>query len=117
MIEPKAIRLTSQETIMFNILSEMKIKPEICVQYKVEPLPFVADFAIPDLKIDIEVDGVVYWQTEQPTVERNMARDVNLEKEGWIVLRFDSNDLLDPEKVKAELIQHILNRETSTVAK
>ena len=53
---------------------------------------YILDFAIPDLKIDIEVDGS-FWHKEGNDYDRK--RNWFLRNRGWIVLRFRDKEIKD----------------------
>ncbi len=53
----------------------------------------VMDFAFVDLKIGIEVDGV-YHVTRPERQEKDLIRDEELEREGWILLRFFNEEIV-----------------------
>jgi very-short-patch-repair endonuclease len=54
--------------------------------------PYVADFCVPDLRLDIEVDGA-YWHNQPETKAHDNIRDKELSQAGWTVLRFGEADL------------------------
>lgn len=51
--------------------------------------PYIVDFASPDARVIIEVDGV-----QHAASGRDGERDAFLASEGWKVLRFWNNDVL-----------------------
>lgn len=53
----------------------------------------VMDFAFVDLKIGIEVDGV-YHVTRPERREKDLIRDEELERDGWILLRFFNEEIV-----------------------
>jgi len=57
----------------------------ICYEAQFPIGPYFADFAIPSLKIVLEIDGD-YWHTDK---EREATRDFFLKKEGWDVFHID----------------------------
>src|SRR3970282_1227301 len=65
---------------------------------------YVADAAIPDLGLDIEVDG--FWHVKSEDVRRSdRIRDATLEANGWRVLRIWSQDLFRHEEAVRDLIE------------
>lgn len=61
------------------------------------------DFANPQLKIAIEVDGRAF-HSDRHSFERDRARQNMLVIEGWVVLRFTWERIVnDPEGVLAEV--------------
>src|SRR5207249_11271999 len=75
---------------LYGILESMGIRFER--EYRIQPDQrlrgskkfYVADAAIPDLQIDLEVDG--YWHEKSEVVRRqDRIRDATLEANGWPV--------------------------------
>jgi very-short-patch-repair endonuclease len=95
--EPQQIQLTSIERILFSRLfsdPSVQIPFKKFAQFKVANAygqPFVLDFAIPELKIDIEADGDLHRLPENK--ERDLKRDQRLARKGWTVLRFTEHEI------------------------
>ena len=61
-------------------------------QYDVEPLPYRLDFAVPMLKIGIELDGYTYHSSREVfTSDRQRQRE--LETAGWRVAHFSGEEI------------------------
>lgn len=58
------------------------------------------DFAWPELRIAIEYDG---YEAHEGRRERDAARDADLRRRGWIVIRATIDDLHDPSGLLAEI--------------
>jgi SPP1 gp7 family putative phage head morphogenesis protein len=69
---------------------------------------YFADFAIPDLMIVIEVDGI-FWHKD--TKDKDLRRQKILEKMGWQVVRYDDNQLSNMLSVQEELNRLFANHE------
>lgn len=54
--------------------------------------PYRADFAIPDLRIVIEIDGIEFHASDRQ-VSRDMKRDDYIRQQGWQVLRFTGSEV------------------------
>ena len=50
---------------------------------------FIADFACPELKIVIEIDGGDHWMRK----EKDRKRDEIMQNEGFIILRFNNRHI------------------------
>ncbi|MBO6539051.1 MAG: endonuclease domain-containing protein [Rhizobiaceae bacterium] len=53
---------------------------------------YIADFACPERKIIVEVDGSLHAEEKQSAVDA--VRSAELEKDGWTVLRFWNDEIL-----------------------
>lgn len=55
---------------------------------------YVLDFAIEtdNIKLDIEVDGT-HWHQKPERIKRDKNRDKDLQKAGWVVLRFSDTEI------------------------
>ena len=93
---------TDIEQLMFNSLKENNINfvSEFPIRCK---YGYIVDFAIPEIKLIIEVDGEV-WHDK----EHDRKRDGYLKQNDWKVLRFkgkkvenDINDCIN--KIKSEI--------------
>jgi len=70
--------------------------------------PYIADFACIELRLVIELDG------GQHGGARDAARDAAMACEGWQVLRFWNNEVMDnPDGVVARIIEAIAMRRAS----
>ena len=58
------------------------------------------DFAWEELRVAVEYDGYV---AHVDRAGRDFARQTDLERRGWIVLRADSADLREPARLHAEI--------------
>lgn len=58
------------------------------------------DFAWPELKIALEYDG---YEAHEHKLTEDAARDVDLRKRGWLVVRACAADMRDPTRLFAEL--------------
>lgn len=54
--------------------------------------PLLIDIAFPDIKIAVECDGTAFHGSPEQK-QRDAARDKKLNNIGWIVLRFDENEI------------------------
>jgi very-short-patch-repair endonuclease len=56
------------------------------------------DFAWTEVKVAVEYDG---YEAHEGRAERDGARDDDLRRRGWVVLRADVTDLKDPGRLVA----------------
>lgn len=54
------------------------------------------DFAWPEVRVALEYDG---YEAHEGRRELDAARDADLQRRGWIVIRADKTDLADPSRV------------------
>ncbi len=94
---------------LYDLLDRLGLEYE--KEYRIEPetrLPksrkfYVADAALPDQRLDIEVDGV--WHMKSAEVQESArVRDATLEENGWRVLRIWSSDLFHHADSVADLV-------------
>jgi len=94
---------------LYAILDKMGIEYE--KEYRIAPEKrleeskkfYVADAALPDQRLDIEVDGFWHAKSEQVRAA-DRIRDATLEENGWRVLRIWGSDLYRHEGAVQELI-------------
>lgn len=110
---PGQIQLTSIEKILWNKLFNdpaYYIPFQKRAQYKIQNPngnPYVVDFAIPQLKIAIEADGRVFHSAPEK-VAKDQERDQTLSRKGWIVLRFDEEEIEEQiENVMGTVMKYI----------
>lgn len=83
-------RATPQELIIKKALEKLGYYPK----FQHAACRAVLDFAFVDLKIGIEIDGIPHMTS--PTVrEKDKRRDGELERDGWIILRFFNSEIED----------------------
>ena len=103
-----AVRLTAAEQAMFRMFRDtmwdirhaIGFKCNVMVQYPIHDVQptFRADFAIPQLRLIIEVDEG----------DGTGHRTQQLNDAGWIVLRYCPAEVIkDPDKVRAHLIKYL----------
>ena len=64
---------------------------------------YIADAAIPDFRLDVEVDG--FWHAKSADIQRqDRIRDATLEANGWRVIRIWGGDLFRHEGAIRDLI-------------
>jgi len=92
----KMIRLTTLEQKMYNLLQSMsdKIPYQLFAQYKIslpgQKMPFVLDFAYPDVGVGIEPNGEI-WHEQVDAKIHDQQRDQKLANVGWRILRFNED--------------------------
>jgi len=91
---------TSPEKEAKEILSKMGI--EYIPQYSTRT-GFVIDYAIPDKKIAIEIDGTK-WHSSKKAQQRDRFKDYQLRREGWKVIRIKEDEI---NKMEEELSSFI----------
>jgi very-short-patch-repair endonuclease len=107
--QPAGIKLTSLEQIMYKMLSGMKFSMRLpfdpWVQY---PLgPYRADFAIPQLRLDIECDGYA-WHSDPVKKAKDQSRDAELAKYGWTTIRFNEFELKENQDAVQKTVSSLI---------
>ena len=88
---------TKQERILWRLLS--RYRPKFTRQFPIEP--YIADFACRRARLVVEIDG-----SQHIGSTRDETRTLDLEAEGWTVIRFWNSEVTaNPEGV-AEAILH-----------
>lgn len=104
---------SASQKLLYSLLGELGVKfePEyrIKLEQKIEGSKsyYVADAAVLDAKLDIEIDG--WWHYNSPEVmNSDKIRDQSLELNGWNVLRISDRYLYNhAEEVKALIFERI----------
>ena len=68
---------------------------------------FAVDFAIPEKKIIIEVDGE-YWHNYPEGTKKDKSRDKYINACGWKVIRFWGNDIKSNSNKCLEIMQNVI---------
>ena len=76
--------------------------------------PYKMDFAIPDLKIDIEADGKIFHEGPEKKA-RDHKRDTVLANRGWIVLRFTEREIENQIDSVVQSIMSYVNQRVSAM--
>ena len=95
--------ISSLEKKMKSILEEMK--QDFVHQFPIDR--YFADFVLPKYKIVIEVDGN-YWHQDKL---KDDQRQKEIESLGWMVIRFDEDELKNESNVKKELQRVLMNHD------
>lgn len=85
-----------------------EIRHNIQTQFDVNAMGhhYSIDFAMPDIKLGIEVDGALFHSTEEQ-IHTDRQRDQKLSQLGWTILRFTDKDI---ENRTRECIEEVLRR-------
>jgi len=86
-----------------------EIRHNIVAQLPVQAMgeEYTLDFAMPDLKLGIEVDGALFHSTEEQ-VASDKRRDGRLAQQGWTILRFTDKEV---ENKTRQVIEAIIQRQ------
>lgn len=98
--------MTKAETAMWNMLRDFR--PRGARFRRETPIgPYIADFAWLSARVTVEVDGDSH-ETEGGR-RHDQRRDQFLKSEGFLVLRFDNDQVIDgPDYVFLTIEQHII---------
>jgi very-short-patch-repair endonuclease len=89
----RARRLRGSMTLPEQVLWKALRKMELHVRRQAPIGRYVADFAIHEAGLGIEVDG--FWRDEPETQLRDVERDAWLQSQGYRVLRFRNQEVMD----------------------
>lgn len=86
---PRGLHKTDIEEIMQKALEKegIKVVPQFPIRGR---FGYILDFAIPELKIDIEVDGLEYHKIGN---SRDRKRNWFLRNRGWKIIRFKGEEI------------------------
>tara|TARA_B100000614_G_scaffold262909_1_gene300788 strand:+ start:250461 stop:252788 length:2328 start_codon:yes stop_codon:yes gene_type:complete len=114
--QPVTIQLTGPEAKLFRAMRDMRLPHAVYAQFKQyrpgNQQPYVMDFAIPELRLDIEADGDK-WHTEFDDKQRDQRRDMDLAHMGWSVLRFSESAINE----NIDQVEQILQQNISELVK
>lgn len=65
------------------------------------------DFALESIKLDVEVDGIQHYE-DKKIIERDLKRDNFLSSNGWIVIRFKNEEVLNNIDYVVERIKEFI---------
>lgn len=128
-VQVQSVQLTKPEAKVYRILSNMQLPFQLYAQYKYqvpgEQQPYLLDFALPDLGLNIEADGE-QWHSTPEDKNSDQNRDYKLAEQGWTVIRVSETALnenvegvenLLAENIKAALDQRRKMQSKSANAK
>ena len=100
-------RMSRPEKIFNELLKENGFFDKYSIEYGFSVSKYFLDFAILDLKIDIEIDGQQHFRTNY-AISYDLARDNFMINDGWSVYRISAKELFDDkDKVINEFIKFI----------
>jgi very-short-patch-repair endonuclease len=96
-------RQTKAESLLWNVLRGRRLcRLKFRRQYPIPP--FIVDFACIEKKLVIEIDGGYH----DYVYANDLSRQARIEAEGWTVIRFSNEDVLeDVEAVAIAIARHL----------
>ena len=103
------------QLILYEVLDELGVKYE--QEFVLKPdvlLPdsqtrYILDAALPDFKLDFEVDGWWHYHDERIR-KRDIARDATLKLNGWKVVRISGSSIYNhADEIKQLVSAHLRN--------
>jgi len=95
---------TSLEQKLYDIILSMNIPWAFYAQYQAGPgMKYQLDGAIPSLKIGIEADSKTFHASPEK-IAQDKARDSELFAQGWHILRFTEQEIIDHPREIANVI-------------
>jgi len=96
---------TDEETLPEKLLKEEMEREglKFVSQFPVRS-GFIIDFAFPDKRIGVEVDGV-HWHSSKKQRRRDKFREYILDRGGWKIIRFWENEIYEDAKKCVEKIK------------
>ena len=83
-----------------------ELRHNLQAQFPVQALgsEYTIDFAMPDIKLGIEVDGTLFPSTDEQ-IKSDQTRDSKLAQLGWTILRFTDKEV---ERKSRQVIETII---------
>jgi very-short-patch-repair endonuclease len=111
MVAPSFVKLTTLEQKLWGLVQDLKLPFKLYGQFKQqvqgEQQPYVMDFALPEIRVDIESDGEI-WHEQEGAKERDAERDKKLAGLGWRVIRFTEDAINEhAEEVKKAIQDNV----------
>ena len=101
------VYLTKPEQKLYNIITRLGLPYRVYAQYKQQvpgqQNPYLLDFAIPELGLDLEADGD-FWHSDPESIQRDKERDYRLASMGWRIIRLREDALNN----KADVVETII---------
>ncbi len=97
--------MTKIEKLIKNKLVKRKIPFK--VQYKV--LSYWLDFAFPEIRLGVECDGK-RWHSTKEQLAKDWKRDKKLAKNGWTIIRFDEEQIMEDVEGCMQNIEYLIKR-------
>ena len=102
---PRQLYRTDIERIMGEALKKEGIKAVYNFPIR-SRFGYILDFAIPELKIDIECDGEHFHKEGN---SRDRKRNWYLKNQGWKIIRFKGEEIKNNVQQCVDKIKHLLN--------
>jgi len=110
-------RRSYPEKFFINAIKKTSLQDNYIIIEKFSFGKYVFDFALIDLKIDIEIDGHHHYYDEY-TVKKDIERDENSINKGWKVYRIAWKNLYhNTNEVMKSLIEYIKSEDQETIVK
>jgi very-short-patch-repair endonuclease len=110
----KKTYFTKPEQIMYKSVLSMNVGVPFYAQYVVGGNPNLrVDGAFPTIKLAIEADGET-WHRGTDKQEKDRRRDVALQQQGWIVIRFTDREIEEKTDQVIEVIRRAIDSRLSS---
>jgi len=109
-INSDPLRMSWPEKSFKKLINKSVINDSYTIIYGFPIFKYCLDFAIIDLKIDIEIDGVQHIKSTE-AIEHDRIRDEYLMQEGWKVYRISQKELYDSNIDTIKELSKFINTE------
>jgi len=83
------------------------VKRKLAFEFQFKLLSYWIDFAFPESKLAIEVDGK-RWHSTDKQIQKDQIRDKRITDLGWIVMRFGEKEIMDNPSLVVDKIEKII---------
>ena len=101
-------RRSYPEKFFLKVLQNNHIFEKFEVKEKMPFGKYTLDFAIPCLKLDVEIDGQQHFRNTD-SIEHDKQRDLFLQSSGWVIYRIKWSDLFHNTKLEIKRFLEFLN--------
>lgn len=82
------------ENLFLKLIEENKLETKFDIINEYHVYPYFLDFALVNLKIDFELDGIQHKRTNE-SIQHDIERDTYLKECGWIIYRILGKDIVN----------------------
>jgi len=111
--QPPKMLFSKLEQKLYSLILNMNIPFPFYAQYRAGPgLQYQLDGAFPSIKLGLEADSKTFHSSPEK-IASDKQRDMNLAAQGWTILRFTEEEILEQPQDIANVVMTVVNRITT----